>query len=106
MGVFRTASNNLTDRLAAHLTEVAYPVALRHGVQGFSVDVELDIWKAIHQALHELSNLVSARTTPTRRLWEDVLARSTEAAYQVALRRGFRGTFVDLEVGLWDAFHA
>ena len=37
---------------------------------------------------------------------EDVLARATDAAYRVALRRGFRGTFLDLELGLWDAVHA
>ena len=24
---------------------------------------------------------------------------------RLALRRGFRGTFVDLELGVWEAFH-
>ena len=99
------ASNTLNDRLAAELTDLAYPVALRQGVQGFSVDVELDIWRAIDGTLQEMPEPPLARASETLPVWEEALARSTDAAYQVALRRGFRGTFVDLELGLWDAFH-
>jgi hypothetical protein len=39
------------DNLAAELTDAAYPVALRHGVAGSSIDLELDLWKAIGEKL-------------------------------------------------------
>jgi hypothetical protein len=34
---------------------------------------------------------------------EDFVAELTEAAYDFALRHGFRGSFVEVELGLWDA---
>jgi hypothetical protein len=37
---------------------------------------------------------------------EDFLAELTEAAYGFALRHGFKGTFVEMELGLWDALRA
>jgi hypothetical protein len=93
------------DRLAGELAELAYPVALEQGVKGFSIDVELEIWRAIVAALRRTpdSLLAMPLAAPAS---EDVLARVTEAAYRVALRRGFRGPFLDLELALWDAVHA
>jgi hypothetical protein len=35
------------DRLAAELTDAAYPVALKYGVSGSSIDLELEIWRAL-----------------------------------------------------------
>jgi hypothetical protein len=32
---------------------------------------------------------------------EDFVGRLTEAAYEVSLRRGFRGSFLELELELW-----
>jgi hypothetical protein len=34
---------------------------------------------------------------------EQFVARLTAAAYEVALRHGVRGPFLDLELGLWRA---
>ena len=39
------------ENLVAKLTEAAYPVALRHGVRGSWVDLELDLWKALGETL-------------------------------------------------------
>jgi hypothetical protein len=33
---------------------------------------------------------------------EDFLARMTDAAYHVALKHGFKGSFVDLQLELWS----
>jgi hypothetical protein len=96
----------LKDRLAEELTDLAYPVVLRQGIEGFSVDVELAIWKAIDGNLQEMLQSLLARSAPTPPAAGIVLARLTEAVYQVMLGRGFRGTFVDVKLGLWDAFHA
>jgi hypothetical protein len=37
---------------------------------------------------------------------EDLVAELTEAAYGFALRHGFQGTFIEVELGLWDALRA
>jgi hypothetical protein len=37
--------------LVAELTEAAYPVALRHAGHGSWVDLELDLWHALGQAV-------------------------------------------------------
>lgn len=94
----------LKDRLVGELTDLAYPMVLRQGVKGFSVDVELAIWKAIDDTLLELLQPLLAGTAqpPAPAI---MLARLTKAVYQAALRRGFRGTFADVEFGLWDAYH-
>ncbi len=34
---------------------------------------------------------------------EEKIARLTEAAYHAVLARGFRGSFLDLELSLWGA---
>jgi hypothetical protein len=41
------------DSLVAELTEAAYPIALRHGGRGSWVDLELDLWKALGQAMQK-----------------------------------------------------
>ncbi|HEV7998505.1 MAG TPA: hypothetical protein VGP63_01420 [Planctomycetaceae bacterium] len=35
----------LLDTFAAELTDAAYPIALKYGVLGSSLDLELEIWK-------------------------------------------------------------
>jgi hypothetical protein len=97
---------SLKDSLVAELTDLAYPVVLRQGVKGLSVDVELSIWKAIDGALQEMLQRLRFGTAQTAPASGVVLARLTRVVYQAALRHGFRGTFADVEFGLWDAFHS
>ena len=55
----------LLDTLAAELTVAAYPIALKYGVLGSSLDLELEIWKTLTALVrdrgHEL--LRAAATT-------------------------------------------
>src|SRR5579862_6115217 len=63
---FATANDRdgFLEDLAAELTNVAYPVALRHGVGERWLDLELELWKAVSESLrnmdrdslHSLSN--------------------------------------------------
>jgi hypothetical protein len=39
------------ERLLAELTEAAYRIALRHGLKGSFVDVELDLWRELRRVL-------------------------------------------------------
>jgi hypothetical protein len=42
----------LAEGFLAELTDAAYCVALRHGIKGSFVDVELDLWQALRKVLH------------------------------------------------------
>ena len=39
------------ENFAAELTNAAYPIALRHGVAGSSIDLELDLWRALGETV-------------------------------------------------------
>jgi hypothetical protein len=41
------------ENFAAVLTDTAYLVALRHGVSGSSVDLELKLWQALGEAVRK-----------------------------------------------------
>jgi hypothetical protein len=49
------------ENLAAKLTDAAYPVALRHGVAGSSIDLELDLWKALREELRRYAQASLSR---------------------------------------------
>jgi hypothetical protein len=43
----------LLDTFAAELTQAAYPIALKYGVSGSSLDLELEIWKTLTDLVHK-----------------------------------------------------
>jgi hypothetical protein len=45
--VIRTQEEARIQTFAAELTQTAYPIALKYGVRGSSLDLELEIWKAL-----------------------------------------------------------
>jgi hypothetical protein len=47
--------DELLDTFAAELTDAAYPIALKYGVLGSSLDLELEIWKTFTELLHRRS---------------------------------------------------
>jgi hypothetical protein len=75
--------------LVGVLTDTALEVFSRHGVNGPSVEQELELWEA----------LTEAAAAPR----EEAVARAAEATYRVALLHGFRGPFVDMETDLWKS---
>jgi hypothetical protein len=54
----------LLDTFAAELTDAAYPIALKYGVMGSSLDLELEIWKTLTELVHKRGHeLLAAPTT-------------------------------------------
>ncbi len=89
--------------LAAELTNVAYAVALRHGVSGWWIDLQLDLWAMLAQAV-ERTESPSAGSLDEIETWrEEVLADITAVAYRTALRHGLRGPFLEVGRGLRQA---
>ena len=50
-GVVADAEQSL-ETLAAELTEAAYPVALRHGLGDRWLDLELELWRVLREAVN------------------------------------------------------
>jgi hypothetical protein len=42
---------SIAEELLAELAEAAYGVALRHGIKGPFIDVELDLWRELRAVL-------------------------------------------------------
>ena len=45
--------DSLLDRFAAEVTAATYPIALKYGVLGSSLDLELEIWKTVTALVRE-----------------------------------------------------
>jgi hypothetical protein len=89
--------------LAAELTDVAYAVALRHGVSGWWIDLQLDLWAMLAQAVDRAES-PSAGSLDGIETWrEGLLADTTAVAYRTALRHGLRGPFPEVGRGLYQA---
>jgi hypothetical protein len=60
----------LLDTFAAELTDAAYPIALKYGVIGSSLDLELEIWKTLTELVrkrgHELLAAPTSRVASAR----------------------------------------
>jgi hypothetical protein len=41
------------ETFAAELTETAYPIALKYGVHGSSLDLQLEMWKAVTELVRK-----------------------------------------------------
>ena len=54
------------DAFAAELTDAAYPIALKYGVSGSSVDLELEIWKKFTEMVRERGREVLRTPTASR----------------------------------------
>jgi hypothetical protein len=57
--------DELLSTFAAELTDAAYPIALKYGVSGSSLDLELEIWKTfialLHRRCQQLPQLVTVK---------------------------------------------
>ena len=47
----RTPAPSAPEEFLASLTAAAYQVALQHGLKGPFIDVELDLWRALREAV-------------------------------------------------------
>ncbi len=98
------ASGNRESRLenfAAELTSVACPLALRHGIKGSWINLELSLWKALAATVKKW-----ARQRPTAgephelKAWRDGLLEDlTESAFYVAMSHGIMGSFLECAAG-------
>jgi len=102
---FKPASvRAFSDECVAELAETALEVALRQGVNRPSVDLEIALWRSLQAAVVGDDRRMASATAYLKLDRKSVLAVLTEAAYRTALLSGLKGSFIDLEIGIWNAF--
>jgi hypothetical protein len=103
------AANNrarLLGTLAARLTSAAYPIAARHGMKLFWVDLGIDLWTVLQHGVTDLGRkLARARRQGEFEIWRQcLLAELTEAAYRATVRYSMQRPSLVLEMDLYYAF--
>jgi hypothetical protein len=97
------AGQILRDLVEVALSVILPDLATHHGAQ-----MKLDLWMALRGVLarerRRLRLLWQAQIA--LRLDDRLIAQLAEAAYQTALQHGVQGAFLDVELGIWDGFHA
>jgi hypothetical protein len=92
--------------VATRLTIAAYPTAVRYWLGHVWSDLGIDVWKALNERLHHFTVACGGSGWPgnfaVQR--ECLLAELTDAAYRTFLRYGARGSFLELELGLYKVF--
>ena len=100
--------DTLLENFAAELTSAAYSVALRNGMNGSWLKVELGLWRALAQTVKKW-----AREWPPDgssdefEVWrEGFLVNLTESAFYIAVKHGIKGPLREVELGLYRAFRS
>lgn len=101
-------SNAFAEALAAELTSAAYPVALRQGVEGSWLKLELGLWRALAETVEKWSRELPPAESPDElTIWkEGFLLSLTEAAFCTALKQGIKGSLPKVELGLYRVFRS
>jgi len=96
----------LLENFAAKLTSAAYPIALRHGMAGSWIKVELSLWRALAETVKKW-----ARERPPTgssdeiEVWrQGFLVDLTEGAFYIAVKHGIKGSLLEVELDLYRAF--
>lgn len=94
------------ENFAAELTCAAYPVAVRHGITGSWIQVELPLWRTLtHTVKKWAEERPSAGSSDELKVWRlGMLVDLTQNAFYVALKHGIKGSLLEMELGLYRVF--
>jgi hypothetical protein len=96
----------LLENFAAELTRAAYTVALKHGMAGSWIKVELDLWRGLAETVKKWAR--ECRPTGSSdefMVWrEGLLVDLTESAFYIAVKHGIKGSLLGVELDLYRAF--
>jgi hypothetical protein len=93
------------ERLVGALVDAALAVILQAGADEESVQIELDLWEAL-SGIHarERRSRRVAKLPVSNRIDLVLLARLTEAAFQVGLGHAVHGSSLDIALNILEAF--
>ena len=93
------------ENLAAELTFAIYPIALRHGIAGSWIKVELGLWRALAETVKKWAReWPPAGSSDEFEVWrERFLMNLTESAFGIAVKHGIKGSLLEVELCLYRA---
>ena len=93
------------EEFAAEVTSAIYPLVLANQPKGLWVTVELGLWNALSETIKRWARLRAAvASLGDMTAWQEgFLVDLTQSAYQVALKNGIGGSFLELKLGLYRA---
>ncbi|HEV3304535.1 MAG TPA: hypothetical protein VG055_33100 [Planctomycetaceae bacterium] len=93
------------ENLAAELTFAIYPIALRHGMAGSWIKVELGLWRALAETVKKWAReWPPAGSSDEFEVWrERFLMNLTESAFGIAVKHGIKGSLLEVELCLYRA---
>jgi hypothetical protein len=96
----------LLDNFAAELTRAAYSVALKHGMTGSWIKVELDLWRGLAETVKKWAwEWPPAGSSDEFEVWRNGLLEDlTESAFYVAVKHGIKGSLLEVELCLYRVF--
>jgi hypothetical protein len=96
----------LLENFAAELTRAAYSVALRQGMAGSWIQVELGLWRELAQTLKKWAWKWPPAGRPDEfEVWqESLLVDLTESAFYVAVKHGIKGSLFKVELCFYRTF--
>src|SRR5207247_2529007 len=94
--------------LAAELTSAVYTAALRRGLAGSWLELELGLWKALAEAVGKWrqDSLPAGPPDEVARWREAFLRELTERAFAIALEQGVKGPPVEVELRLYQVLRS
>jgi hypothetical protein len=106
-GAARNRDTHL-ENIAAELTSAVYPLALRHGMNGSWIKVELGLWRALAETVKKWAGKwPQARPADQLKAWQDgLLLDLTDGAFYIAVKNGINGPLLEVELGLYWAFRS
>jgi hypothetical protein len=98
----------LLDDFAAELTAAAHSVALRRGVGGRWLDLELDLWRSQAETVQRRGREWPRASGPAASAawWEGLVPELTAVAYHTTQRHGVRGSLREVTSALDQAFRS
>jgi hypothetical protein len=94
------------ENFAAELTTAAYSLALRHGITGSWIEVELSLWGTLSHAVKKWAQERPSAGSPDALnvWWTGMLVDLTQNTLYVALKHGIKGSLLEVELGLYRVF--
>jgi len=94
------------ESLAAELTSAAHAVALRQGVGGKWLDLQLDLWRSLAETVRLRGREWPWALGPTAfaAWWEGLVPELTDVAYRAIRRHSVRGSLSEMKAALDPAF--
>ena len=98
--------DSLLENLAVELTCAVYHLALRHGMNGSWIKVELGFWRVLAATVEKWAQEWPPGGSPEEfEVWrEGFLANLTENAFYIVVKHGIKGSPLEVELCLYRAF--